>query len=197
MSRQNAQGTIYLIHFSTPYKHAKHYTGWALDLKARLAEHEEGRGARLLQVIKAAGISWRLARTWPGDRQRERELKNMGGASRRCPHCGITPQADHKPHSQATRATARDPQAQRPKAAAEKEKGGGQPMTAGRRPPQRAADALRVPGGRPPEYVVEAWVSKQLRDRSQRDPALLAEALRPPDPDQQARAPLAERQAEP
>jgi hypothetical protein len=73
---------------------------WASDLKARLAEHEHGRGARLLQVITAAGITWKLARTWPGDRKRERELKNMGGASRRCPECGIKPQADHKPHGQ-------------------------------------------------------------------------------------------------
>jgi hypothetical protein len=73
---------------------------WASDLKARLAEHEQGRGARLLQVITAAGITWKLTRTWPGDRKRERELKNMGGASRRCPECGIKPQADHKPHGQ-------------------------------------------------------------------------------------------------
>lgn len=97
-SRQGPQ--VYLLHFSQPYKHARHYTGWASDLKARLAEHEQGRGARLLQVITAAGITWKLARTWPGDRKRERELKNMGGASRRCPECGINPQADHKPHGQ-------------------------------------------------------------------------------------------------
>ena len=97
-SRQGPQ--VYLLHFSRPYKHARHYTGWASDLKARLTEHEQGRGARLLQVITAAGITWKLARTWPGDRKRERELKNMGGASRRCPECGIKPQADHKPHGQ-------------------------------------------------------------------------------------------------
>jgi predicted GIY-YIG superfamily endonuclease len=77
-------GTVYLLHFSQPYKHTRHYTGWASDLKARLAELEQGQGARLLQVIKAAGISWTLARTWPGDRKRERELKSMGGVSRRC-----------------------------------------------------------------------------------------------------------------
>jgi hypothetical protein len=76
---------------------------WASDLKARLAEHEQGRGARLLQVITAAGITWKLARTWPGDRKRERELKNMGGASRRCPECGIKPQADHKPPTAGSR----------------------------------------------------------------------------------------------
>jgi predicted GIY-YIG superfamily endonuclease len=103
-SRQGPQ--VYLLHFSRPYKHARHYTGWASDLKARLAEHEQGRGARLLQVITAAGITWKLARTWPGDRKRERELKNMSGASRRCPECGIKPQADHKPHGQKQAMTA-------------------------------------------------------------------------------------------
>lgn len=101
-------GTVYLLHFSQPYKHAKRYTGWASDLKARLAEHEQGQGACLLQIIKAAGISWTLARTWPGDRKRERELKNMGGASRRCLQCGINPQADHKPHGQAQPVKAQD-----------------------------------------------------------------------------------------
>jgi predicted GIY-YIG superfamily endonuclease len=103
---QESRPQVYLLHFSRPYKHARHYTGWASDLKARLAEHEHGRGARLLQVITAAGITWKLARTWPGDRKRERELKNMGGASRRCPECGIKPQADHKPHGQKQAMTA-------------------------------------------------------------------------------------------
>ena len=78
---------VYLIHFDRPYKHARHYTGWALDLDARLHEHRSGRGARLLQVIASAGIGWTLARTWEGTRQRERQLKRQGGASRRCPIC--------------------------------------------------------------------------------------------------------------
>jgi hypothetical protein len=26
MSRRDAQGTVYLLHFSEPYKHARHYT---------------------------------------------------------------------------------------------------------------------------------------------------------------------------
>ena len=32
MSRRDAQGTVYLLHFSEPYKHARHYTGWTEDL---------------------------------------------------------------------------------------------------------------------------------------------------------------------
>jgi predicted GIY-YIG superfamily endonuclease len=96
-------GTCYLLHFDRPYISAngkgvaKHYTGFAdssRSLKSRLAEHEKGRGARLLQVVKAAGITWTLARTWPGGRGRERQLKNQGGASRRCPECGVTPRGN-------------------------------------------------------------------------------------------------------
>ena len=41
-------GTIYLLHFSTPYRHAKYYIGWTKDLEARLQEHRAGRGARLI-----------------------------------------------------------------------------------------------------------------------------------------------------
>jgi predicted GIY-YIG superfamily endonuclease len=84
-------GTVYLLHFDRPYKHARHYLGWADDLDKRLARHAAGQGARLLEVVSAEGIGWQLARTWPGDRNRERQIKNMGGASRRCPLCGVTP----------------------------------------------------------------------------------------------------------
>ena len=85
MSRRD--GTVYLLHFDRPYRHAAHYTGWAANLNQRLAEHASGRGARLLAVAQAAGIGWSLARTWPGTRTRERALKQQGGASRRCPIC--------------------------------------------------------------------------------------------------------------
>src|SRR4051794_28517804 len=79
--------TVYLLHFTERYRHAGHYLGSTNDLPQRLAEHERGRGARLLAVIKAAGITWTLARTWEGGKQRERQLKRQGGASRRCPIC--------------------------------------------------------------------------------------------------------------
>jgi predicted GIY-YIG superfamily endonuclease len=80
-------GVVYLVHFTRPYRHARHYTGWTADLDSRLSEHQAGRGARLLQVITEAGIDWTLARTWDGTRERERQLKRQGGASRRCPIC--------------------------------------------------------------------------------------------------------------
>ena len=84
-------GTVYLLHFDRPYRHAGHYTGWTTDLPTRLAEHATGQGGRLLTVIRGAGIGWHLARTWPGTRHTERALKRQGGASRRCPLCGVTP----------------------------------------------------------------------------------------------------------
>ena len=80
-------GTVYLLHFDAPYKHARHYIGFAEDLDARLILHQRGEGARLLAAIIGAGISFTLARTWTGDRTLERRIKNLGGAARVCPIC--------------------------------------------------------------------------------------------------------------
>lgn len=81
------KGTVYLLHFHTPYRHARHYLGFANDLDARLALHRQGRGARLVQVVNAAGIGWHVARTWKGDRGLERQLKNRHSGVRLCPVC--------------------------------------------------------------------------------------------------------------
>jgi predicted GIY-YIG superfamily endonuclease len=84
-NRPSPTGVVYLVHFTQPYRHERDCTGWTVDLESRLAEHQAGRGTRLLQVITQAGIGWTLARTWPDTRERERQLKRQGGASRRCP----------------------------------------------------------------------------------------------------------------
>jgi predicted GIY-YIG superfamily endonuclease len=84
-------GTVYLIHLDKPYKHARHHLGWTTDLNSRLDAHREGRGARLMEVVKAAGITWQLARTWPGSRDRERAIKNRHEAPRLCPDCSPVP----------------------------------------------------------------------------------------------------------
>lgn len=82
------QGTIYLIHFDRPFKHAKHYLGWANDLEGRLEHHRRGSGANLMRVIKQHNIGWVVARLWENrDRNYERSLKKRGGASRMCPIC--------------------------------------------------------------------------------------------------------------
>jgi predicted GIY-YIG superfamily endonuclease len=79
--------TVYLLHFDSPYQHARHYLGSTTHLPRRLAEHANGRGARLLEVITAAGIRFQLARTWTGDKALERQLKRRHNAPRLCPLC--------------------------------------------------------------------------------------------------------------
>lgn len=85
--RQPPQGTVYLLCFSQPLKHARHYLGFSVALDERLEEHREGRGARLTQVIAEQGITFQLARTWTGTRATERALKNQKNAPRLCPLC--------------------------------------------------------------------------------------------------------------
>jgi len=95
-----ATGTVYLLHFDrlyVPYPGAPlrdcagHYVGWTRNVKRRLAEHAAGHGARLLAVVREAGIGWQLARLWPGGRDRERQIKRQGGPARHCPLCGVKP----------------------------------------------------------------------------------------------------------
>ena len=87
MKRTSTTPTVYLIHFLKPYKHARHYLGYSTNLDKRIADHLCGMGARLLEVVTDAGIEWRLVRTWPGDRELERKLKNRKDAPRLCPIC--------------------------------------------------------------------------------------------------------------
>jgi hypothetical protein len=98
-------GSIYLLHFDPPYRPspdapvgstAGHYRGWAKDLPARLAAHEAGRAARLTQVQRHAGGTWRVAKVEEGTRARERQLKQRG-ATRDCPICKGGPAVDIDP----------------------------------------------------------------------------------------------------
>ena len=85
-------GFCYLLHFTEPYQHAAHYLGFTTDLADRLTAHAHGQGARLTQVVKAAGIGWTLTRVWTeATRFDERRLKNQHGATRFCPTCGARP----------------------------------------------------------------------------------------------------------
>lgn len=81
------QSIVYLIHFDQPYKHAKHYLGFSGNVSTRLHQHTLGNGARLMQVIKEAGIQWRVVRVWAGDRALERLLKLQHNSPRLCPIC--------------------------------------------------------------------------------------------------------------
>lgn len=82
--------TVYLLHRDGPMPkqhHAKHYIGSAADLEVRLKEHQSGGGARLTQVWIEFGCSFRVVRTWQGDRSLERRLKRQKHAPRLCPVC--------------------------------------------------------------------------------------------------------------
>ncbi len=79
--------TIYLIHFDRPYKQAKHYLGSTDNLAERIERHRSGNGARLIEVITAAGISWSVVRTWTGSRRIERRIKDRKEAPGLCPIC--------------------------------------------------------------------------------------------------------------
>lgn len=81
---------VYLLHINPPYKHARHYLGYADDLQRRIAEQQTGRraAARLPQVVIAAGCTLVLARIWPGqDRHFERKLKQRKNTPCLCPIC--------------------------------------------------------------------------------------------------------------
>jgi predicted GIY-YIG superfamily endonuclease len=80
-------GICYMLHFSQPYRHARHYVGWTADLLDRLDAHAAGHGARLIAVITHAGIGFTLVRICEGTRRTERAIKNAGGAPRYCPFC--------------------------------------------------------------------------------------------------------------
>jgi predicted GIY-YIG superfamily endonuclease len=89
---QHPVGTVYLLHFDQAVSdHARHYLGWASDLAARLEAHREGRGARLMEVVKERGITWHLSRTWEGTRDRERAIKDRAESPRLCPDCTPSP----------------------------------------------------------------------------------------------------------
>jgi hypothetical protein len=61
---------------------------WAGDIGKRLERHSRCEGARLLEVVRAAGISWQLVRTWPdADRSVESMLKRRHSGVRLCPIC--------------------------------------------------------------------------------------------------------------
>ena len=112
--------TVYLIHLDRKVHHAQHYLGSADDLEARIAEHaastwEElaapcstpaggvrrgqttGKGNPLLAYANARGVTWRVARIWPGDRRQERRLKNYKKAPRLCPICSGERAYQHMP----------------------------------------------------------------------------------------------------
>lgn len=93
-------GYVYLYHFDRRYPNGKrpqHYLGFAKNVELRELRHLAGNGARLMQVVSEAGISWTLVKVWVGDRYFERKLKREGHFHR---HCLICKQNSLRPLSQ-------------------------------------------------------------------------------------------------
>lgn len=80
---------VYLIHFDKPFKHAQHYIGYTEHFEERMDCHKHGTGSRLLRAVNKAGIGWKVVRTWEGDGNLERRLKNWKKASQLCPVCKV------------------------------------------------------------------------------------------------------------
>lgn len=90
-------GWVYLIHFHTPLKHAKHYLGSAACLDFRIAQHRSGTGARLMEVVTQEGITWDISRIWRCDspqaaRVLEAKLKRRHSGVELCPRCQGKPE---------------------------------------------------------------------------------------------------------
>lgn len=84
---------VYLYHFEQPLgnerHHAQHYVGYAVNLDARDAMHQRGRGSHFTRAAVERGIAFRLARVWHGaTREIERRIKRSGRSfADFCPVC--------------------------------------------------------------------------------------------------------------
>ena len=91
----NELGDCCVLHLDPAYKHASHYTGFSSygtgpadrrypsrNLAGRIAAHFAGHGARLTQVQREAGGTFRLGRLFEGvTREREQIIKQTSGAA--------------------------------------------------------------------------------------------------------------------
>lgn len=83
--------TVYLLHFSHAYYHARHYLGSAKSVRRRKEQHDSGQGSPLVAALVKDGGHTILARTWRGGRKAEGRLKRQHNAPRLCPLCAATP----------------------------------------------------------------------------------------------------------
>ena len=86
---------VYLLHFSSPLCHARHYIGATADVERRIEEHKKNPRPKILQAAKDNDITFELVRVWE-DKPRgfERLLKNRKNAPELCPICN--PKTWHK-----------------------------------------------------------------------------------------------------
>jgi len=91
---QRRRVTVYLIHFSIPVAHARHYIGYTPDddTKRRIAEHTAGTGSPLVAAALRNGSSLAIWKWRGAGRDFERWLKDQHSTPRLCPFCtGNTP----------------------------------------------------------------------------------------------------------
>jgi len=80
---------LYLLHFSRPFRHARHYLGYCEEgnLSKRVAQHRCGNGSKLMRAVKQAGIEFEVARVWPGLGRHDERRKKQRGHAWQCPLC--------------------------------------------------------------------------------------------------------------
>ena len=86
------QGYIYILHFESAFWHARHYVGATCDIRARMAIHASGLGARIVGAAKDRGVGFQLGAIGACDAEEmyglERKVKDRkGGVSRLCEVC--------------------------------------------------------------------------------------------------------------
>lgn len=86
-------GHIYLLHFhqplgnlANPRAQARHYTGFAEDLEARLLKQLTGRGAAIVAAAVAKGITFDIYH-WPATLEVEKLIKRRKETAVFCPTC--------------------------------------------------------------------------------------------------------------
>jgi hypothetical protein len=87
---------LYLLHFDRPYRHARHYLGYAkrapADYARRVAAGAEYPPHELVLAALGDGVTMRVADVWPGlDRNDRRELRAGHDRRRLCPICLAEP----------------------------------------------------------------------------------------------------------
>ena len=81
-------GTVYLLHFGHPYKHARHYLGFSTRPEARIRQHCSGHGSPLVAAAVGCGFEIFVARRWKNvTRTFERRLHGYRRGARACPIC--------------------------------------------------------------------------------------------------------------
>lgn len=81
-----ATGIVYILEFSEPMAHARHYIGYAESIDTvffRIKQHKRGQGANITRIAVSRGIKLSVVMFIPNcTRADERRLKNLGGAGR-------------------------------------------------------------------------------------------------------------------